>query len=80
MDLHSRTFRCLAAAGALLGATVPASGASADSVFHTARHAERAGRRTAVVRLRDRRPRERAAGARQERYHLMGALPPWTTR
>lgn len=71
--------RCLAAAGALLGVTVPASAASADAVFHSARyelHALASAPLSSgfVVDIHANGPRVYA----QERYHLMGALPSTT--
>lgn len=75
MSLHS-TMRWLAAAGALLGATVPATTASADAVFHSARYELHAvaGAPLAsgfVIDIHANGPQIYA----QERYHLMGALP-----
>lgn len=78
MSLHF-TFRCLAAASALLGATVPASTASADAVFHSARyelHAVDSAPLSSgfVIDIHANGPQVYA----QERYQLMGALPSTT--
>lgn len=78
MSLHA-TFRCLAAAGALLGATLPASAASADAVFHTQRYELRALAAAPlssgfVINIHANGPRVYA----QERYQLKGALPSTT--
>ena len=77
MNLHLA--RCLAVAGALLGATLPASAASADAVFHTARyelHAVAGAPLSSgfVVDVHADGPQVYA----QERYHLVGALPSTT--
>ena len=42
MRLHSPSVRSLTAVGAVLAASVPASAASADALFHTARYELRA--------------------------------------
>lgn len=78
MSLHL-AFRCLAATGALLGATVPTSAASADAVFHSARyelHALAGAPLSSgfVIDIHPNGPRVYA----QERYHLVGALPATT--
>lgn len=74
--LHPRTIRCVAVAGALLGAIVPASAASADAVFHSARYelyALGSAPLTSafVIDIHANGPRVYA----QERYHLNGVLP-----
>lgn len=73
------TFRCLAVAGALVGAALPASTASADAVFHTARyelHAVGGAPLSSgfVIDIHTNGPQIYAL----ERYHLMGALPSTT--
>ena len=70
------TLRCLAAAGAVLGATIPASTASADALFHSTRyelHALGGAPLSSgfVVDIHANGPRVYA----QERYQLVGALP-----
>ena len=72
-------FRCVAVASALLGAIVPASTASADSVFHSTRyelHALGGAPMSSgfVIDVHANGPTVYA----QERYHLMGALPSTT--
>lgn len=78
MALHFM-FRCLAAAGALFGATLSASAASADAAFHSARyelHALDGAPLSSgfVIDIHANGPQVYA----QERYHLMGALPSTT--